>query len=153
MLQIFSISKPIKHLSSLVIVENFKVLIIINERLKKGWTPKNWCFRIVVLEKPLGILLDCKIKPIVRKSVNLKGNLKGNSGLKYQPCIFTGRTNAEAEAPKLWPPPPIPFLKVITEHCSSILKCYTHGLSHGEQLAFQSFIRLRLLLNRQNKVY
>ena len=130
MLQVFSISKPIKHLSSLVIVENFKVLVIINERLKKDWTPKNWCFRIVVLEKPLGILLDCKIKPVVRKSVNLKWN---------QPWIFTGRTDAEAEAPKLWPSLPIPFLKVITEHCSSILKCYTHGLSHGEQLTFQYY--------------
>ena len=40
MLQIFSISKPIKHLSSLVIVENFKVLIIINERLKKRLNTK-----------------------------------------------------------------------------------------------------------------
>ena len=29
------------------------------------------------------------------KSVNLEGN---------QPCIFIGRTDAEAEAPILWPP-------------------------------------------------
>ena len=29
------------------------------------------------------------------KPVNLKGN---------QPCIFIGRTDAEDEAPKLWPP-------------------------------------------------
>ena len=29
------------------------------------------------------------------KSVNPKGN---------QPCIFTGRTDAEAEAPVFWPP-------------------------------------------------
>ena len=41
------------------------------------------------LGKTLDSLLDCKeIKP-----VNLKGN---------QPCIFIGRTDAEAEAPKLW---------------------------------------------------
>jgi len=58
---------------------------------KEGWVPKNWCFWIVVLDKTLESPLDCKeIKP-----VNPKGN---------QPWIFTGRTNAEAEAPLLWPP-------------------------------------------------
>ena len=42
------------------------------------------------LEKTLGSPLDCKeIKP-----VNPKGN---------QLCIFIGRADAEAEAPKLWP--------------------------------------------------
>ena len=41
-----------------------------------------------VLEKTLESLLDSRIKP-----VNPKGN---------QPCIFTGRT--DAEAPILWPP-------------------------------------------------
>ena len=50
----------------------------------------NWCFWIVVLEKTLQSFLDCKeIKP-----VNPKGN---------QPWIFIGRTDAEAEAPILWP--------------------------------------------------
>ena len=45
----------------------------------------------MVLEKTLESLLDYKeIKP-----VNPKGN---------QPGIFTGRTDAEAEAPILWPP-------------------------------------------------
>ena len=58
---------------------------------KEGWALKNWCFRTVVLEKPLESPLDCKeIKP-----VNLKGN---------QPWIFVGRTDAEAEAPIFWPP-------------------------------------------------
>ena len=58
---------------------------------KEGWVPKNWCFRTVVLEKTLESPLDCKeIQP-----VNPKGN---------QPCIFIGRTDAEAEAPVLWPP-------------------------------------------------
>ena len=58
---------------------------------KEGWTSKNWCFWIVVLEKTLESPLDCKeIKP-----VNPKGN---------QPWIFIGRTDAEAEAPTLWPP-------------------------------------------------
>ena len=45
----------------------------------------------VVLEKTLESSLDCKeIKP-----VNPKGN---------QPWIFIGRTDAEVEAPILWPP-------------------------------------------------
>ena len=49
-------------------------------------------FGTVVLEKKtLESPLDCKeIKP-----VNPKGN---------QPWIFTGRTDAEAETPILWPP-------------------------------------------------
>ena len=58
---------------------------------KESWTPKNWCFWTVVLEKTLESPLDCKeIKP-----VNPKGS---------QSWIFTGRTDAEAEAPKLWLP-------------------------------------------------
>ena len=48
------------------------------------------CFQIVVLEKTLEVPLDSKeIKP-----VNPKGN---------EPWIFTERTDAEAEAPVLWP--------------------------------------------------
>ena len=57
---------------------------------KEGWVPKNWCFWTVVLEKTFESPLDCKIK-----SVNPKGN---------QLWILTGRTDAEAEAPTLWPP-------------------------------------------------
>ena len=57
---------------------------------KEGWVLKNWCFQTVVLEETLGSRLDCKeIKP-----VNPKGN---------QPWIFSGRTDAEAEAPIFWP--------------------------------------------------
>ena len=56
---------------------------------KEGLGPKNWCFWTVVL-KTLESLLDCKVKPIKRK---------GN-----QPWIFIGRTDAEVEAPILWPP-------------------------------------------------
>ena len=53
--------------------------------------PKNWCFQIVVLEKTLESPLDSKeIKP-----VNSKGN---------QPWTVIRRTDAEAEAPILWPP-------------------------------------------------
>ena len=58
---------------------------------KEGWVPKNWCFRIVVLKKALESSLDCK----KIKSVYPKGN---------QAWIFIGRTDAEAEAPILWPP-------------------------------------------------
>ena len=58
---------------------------------KKSWVPKNWCFWTVVLEKTLESPLDCK----EMQSVLPKGN---------QSWIFIGRTNAEAETPKLWPP-------------------------------------------------
>ena len=59
--------------------------------IKKVKHQKNWCFQTVVLEKTLENPLDCnKIKP-----VNPKGN---------QSWIFIGRTDAEAEAPILWPP-------------------------------------------------
>ena len=58
---------------------------------KEGWAPKNWCFWTVVLEKTLESPLECKeIKP-----VNPKGNWS---------WIFIGKTDAEAEAPILWPP-------------------------------------------------
>ena len=58
---------------------------------KEGWAPKNWCFWTMVLEKTLESPLDCKeIQP-----VHPKGN---------QSWIFIGRTDAETEAPILWPP-------------------------------------------------
>ena len=58
---------------------------------REGWTPKNWCFWTVVLGNTLESPLDCKeIKP-----VNPKGN---------QPSKVAKRTDAEAEAPILWPP-------------------------------------------------
>ena len=58
---------------------------------KESWTLKNWCLCTVVLEKTLGSPLDCKeIQP-----VHPKGD---------QFCMFTGRTDVEAETPVLWPP-------------------------------------------------
>ena len=57
---------------------------------KESCVLKNWHFQIVVLEKTLESRLDYKIK-----SVNPKGN---------QFWIFTGRADAEAEAPILGPP-------------------------------------------------
>ena len=57
---------------------------------KESWALKNWCFQTVLPEKTLESPLDSKeIKPI---------NPKGN-----QPWIFIGRTDAEAEAPIIWP--------------------------------------------------
>ena len=58
---------------------------------KEKWVPKNWCFWTVVLEKTLESPLDCKEIQLV--------NAKGNQSWK-----FIGRTDAEAEAPILWPP-------------------------------------------------
>ena len=58
---------------------------------KEGWELKNWCFWTVVLEKTLEGPLDCKES----QPVNPKGN---------QPWMFTGKTDAEAETPILWPP-------------------------------------------------
>ena len=58
---------------------------------KESWEPKNWCYWTVVLEKTLESPLDCK----EIQSVLPKGN---------QSWIFIGRTDAEAEAPILWPP-------------------------------------------------
>ena len=59
--------------------------------IKKAECPKNWCFWTVVLEKTLESPSDCKeIQP-----VHPKGN---------QSWIFSGRTDAKAETPILWPP-------------------------------------------------
>ena len=57
---------------------------------EESWTPKNWYFWTVVLEKTLESPLDSKeIQP-----VHPKGN---------QSWIFIGRTDAYAETPVLWP--------------------------------------------------
>ena len=57
----------------------------------EDWAPKNRCFWIMVLEKTLESPLDSKeIKPVSSK--------------ENPPWIFIGRTEAEAEAPILWPP-------------------------------------------------
>ena len=62
---------------------------------RESWTiKKDECQNVdafMVLEKMLECPLDCKeIKPV---------NPKGNG-----PCIFSGRTNADAEVPILWSP-------------------------------------------------
>ena len=58
---------------------------------KESLATKNWCFWTVVLGKTLESPLSCKeIQP-----VHPKGD---------QSWVFTGRTDAEAETPILWPP-------------------------------------------------
>ena len=58
---------------------------------KKSWTPKNWCFWTMVLEKTFQSSLDCKeIQPVYPKG--------------DQSWVFIGRTDVEAETPILWPP-------------------------------------------------
>ena len=97
-----------------------------------SWASKNWWFSTVVLEKTLESPLDCKeIQPVNLQEISLEYLLEGlilklkfqyfghlmqrNNSLektlmlgkiscKYQSWIFIGRTDAEAEAPILWPP-------------------------------------------------
>ena len=58
---------------------------------KDAWALKNWCFWTVVLKKTLE-------NPFYSKEI-IQVDPKGN-----QSWIFIGRTDAEAEAPVLWPP-------------------------------------------------
>ena len=58
---------------------------------EESWVLKNWCFWTMVLEKTLESPLDCKEIQLVHP--------KGD-----QSCVFTGRMDAEAETPILWPP-------------------------------------------------
>ena len=58
---------------------------------EESWTPKNWSFWTVVLEKTLESPLDCKeIQP-----VHSKGD---------QSWVFFGKTDAKTETPILWTP-------------------------------------------------
>ena len=57
---------------------------------KESWEPNNWCFWTVVLEKTLESLLNSKeIQPVHPND---------------QSWVSTGRTDAEAKTPILWPP-------------------------------------------------
>ena len=58
---------------------------------KESWAQKNWCFWTVVLEKTLESPLDCKEIQLVHPKWD-------------QSWVFTGRTDVEAETPKLWLP-------------------------------------------------
>ena len=85
---------------------------------KECWVLKSWCYQTVVLEKILESPLDSKeIKP-----VNLKGN---------QPWMFTGRTDAEGEAPILWPPDVKSWLHWKRPWCWERLKAGGEGDDRG----------------------
>ena len=58
---------------------------------KEGWVPKNWWLLNCGVGETLQSPLDCK----ETQPVNLKGN---------QSSICIGKTDAETEAPILWPP-------------------------------------------------
>ena len=64
-----------------------KLSISIGLEKTREFQKNNYCFTDYFIENPL----DCK----KIKLVNPKGN---------QPWIYTGRTDAEAEAPVPWPP-------------------------------------------------
>ena len=86
---------------------------------KEGWVPKNWCFWTVVLEKPLENPLDCKkIQPVHPK--------------RNQSWIFTGRTDAEAETPILWPPDANSWLTGKRPWCWERLKAGVEGDNRGQ---------------------
>ena len=91
---------------------------------KESWALKNWWFWTVVLEKTLESPLDSWIssaalwirvwassrswwwtgKPGVLQSMELQMSKPVNNPKGNQSWIFTGRTDAEAEAAILWPP-------------------------------------------------
>ena len=89
---------------------------------KEGWALKNWCFWTVVLKKALESPLDSK----EIKSVNLKGN---------QPWIFTGRTDAEPEAPILWSPDAKSQL-IGKDWCWERLKAGGEGVTDDEMVGW-----------------
>ena len=71
------------HLTGVYIFFHCHVWIWESDR-KESWTPKNWCFRTVVLEKTLESPLDCK----EIQTVLPEGN---------QSWMFIGRTDVEVE--------------------------------------------------------
>ena len=86
----FKPTSPAQQADSLVIEPPWKSMDV-KVGCKENWTPRNWCFWTVVLEKTLVSPLDCKeIKP-----VHPKGD---------QSWIFIGRTDVKVEVPILWPP-------------------------------------------------
>ena len=95
----------------------------------EGWVLKIWCFQFLVLEKILESPLDSKeINP-----VHPKGN---------QPWIFIGRTDAEAEAPILWP---------LTWRADSLKKTLMLVKTEGQEKGWQRMRQLVGITNSVNK--
>jgi len=90
---------------------------------KESWVPKNWYFWTVVLEKTLESPLDCReIQP-----VNLKVD---------QSWIFIGRTDAEAEAPILWPPDAMNWLTGKDPDAGKDWKWEERGMTEDEMVGW-----------------
>ena len=67
------------------------------------WAPKNWRFWTVVLLKTLQSPLGWKeFQPVHPKGNHIEYSLEKFT--ENQSWIFIGRTDAEGETPKLWPP-------------------------------------------------
>ena len=83
---------------------------------KESWVLKNWCFWTVVLEKTLESLV------LQDQTVIRKGN---------QSWVFIGRTDADAEAPILWPPDAMNWLVWKNRWCWERLKVGGEGNDRG----------------------
>ena len=90
---------------------------------KESQALKSWCFWTVVLEKTLESPPDCeKIQP-----VHPKGN---------QSWIFIGKTDVEAETPKLWPPDVKNWLIWKDPHVGKDRRWVEKGRREGEMVGW-----------------
>ena len=70
---------------------------------KEGWTPKNWCFRLVVLEKTLESFLDCEgIKPVHPKENQPEYSLEGLMLIIWPSDAKSWLTGKDSDAGKDW---------------------------------------------------
>ena len=95
---------------------------------KKSWALKNRCFWTAVLEKTLESLLGHK----QIKLVHSKGN---------QSWIFIGKTHAETETPRLWPPEEKNWLTEKHPYAGRDLKQEEKGMTEGEMVRWHSLTR------------
>ena len=95
---------------------------------KETLVPKNWCFWTVVFEKTLESPLDRKeIQPI---------HHKGDQFL-----VFTGRTNAEAETPILWPPDAKSWLIWKDPDAGQNLRKVEKGMTEDEMVGWHHWFK------------
>ena len=101
---------------------------------EEGWALKNWCFRTVVL-KTLESPLDCKeIKPVSPK--------------ENQPWIFIGRSDAEAEAPILWPPDMKNRLIWKDPHAGKDWRWEGKGMTEDEMVGWYHWLNRHMSLSK-----